>query len=87
MFTKNVNVSQFRHYLPPVNNPESVFYQADEDVQYFNEIYLNGEFQVMFSEIETIISYYEVHKGCSQINSGEGGGSRSRDKRVFQVWI
>ena len=40
--TSNLNVSHLEEYLKAVNNPNSVFFQPDEDAIDFNERYLNG---------------------------------------------
>ena len=42
----------FACYFKAVNYPESVFYTPYEDVLYFNERYVKGEIQVMFSELD-----------------------------------
>jgi hypothetical protein len=40
----------FKNIFKSVNDPESVFYQADEDVWYFNDRCFNEELNVMFSD-------------------------------------
>ena len=45
-----------------VNDPNSPFLQPDEDIRYFNDIYLNGELQVMFQELNIVISEQEIKK-------------------------
>jgi len=35
-------------YLKSIYDPESVFFQPDEDILLFNERYLQGELQCMF---------------------------------------
>ena len=47
-------------YFKSINCPDSEFYQPDEDVIFFNEQYVQGEFIVMFDE-------------CSQLNNGKTG--------------
>jgi len=39
----------FQTYFKAANDPESIFYQPDDDVLYFNDRYLNGELDVMFT--------------------------------------
>ena len=47
----------------------SHFFQADEDVQYFNERYINGEFQIMFDELNADISQFEIIKSIKEIKT------------------
>ena len=42
----NFKSSQFYDYFKSINDPDSAFIQADDDI--FNERYLNGDLQVMF---------------------------------------
>ena len=70
----NLNSSQFYAYLKSINNPDSAFFQADEDVLIFNERYLNGELQVMFDELNIEISCSEILKACKQLRTGKSGG-------------
>ena len=62
--SKSLNATHFAKYFKSINNPESVFFQADEDVLNFNDRYLNGELQVMFEELNVNITYMEIkHAG------------------------
>ena len=38
---------RFAEYFQSINNHSDHFYQADEDIIFFNERYLNGEIQIM----------------------------------------
>jgi len=33
----------FQEYFKSVNDPNSIFFQSDEDIMYFNDSYLDGE--------------------------------------------
>ena len=39
----------FQTYFKSAYDSESIFYQPDDDVLYFNDRYLNGELDVMFT--------------------------------------
>ena len=41
--SKKVTSEQFANYLKAINDPEGRFYQADEDVLYYNERCVRGE--------------------------------------------
>ena len=41
----------FLHYPESINYPDSVFSRPDDDGLLFNEIYVQGELDVMFSEL------------------------------------
>ena len=45
----NLTTRDFQTYFKSVNYPESICYQPDDDVLYFNDRYLNGELDGMFT--------------------------------------
>jgi len=65
----------FFKYFKAINYPDSVFYQPDEDVVFFNDRYLNGELDVMFSELNVPFCVDEIVKACKKLNSGKSAGS------------
>ena len=44
-------MNQFSEYFQSINDPKDIFYQAYEDILFFNERYLRGEIQTMFEEL------------------------------------
>ena len=69
-----ISASRFAEYFEAINNPSDHFYQADEDIIYFNEWYINGEYQVMFAELNVEISYLEIKKAVKQLRNGASAG-------------
>ena len=41
-------MNQFSEHFQKLNGPNDRFYQADEDILFFNEQYMRGEIQTMF---------------------------------------
>lgn len=73
--SKKVNSQQFAKYFKAINDPESrVFFQADEDVLYYNERYVKGELEVMFQELDVRISLREIRKGIRLLKNGKSSG-------------
>ena len=72
--SSNLNVSHFENYFKAVNNPDSVFFQPDEDAIDFNERYLDGELQIIFDELNDEISRAEIFKACKELSVGKSGG-------------
>ena len=64
----------FATYFKAINDPESRFFQADDDVLLFNERYVNGELQIMFQELDTEISLSEIKKGIKLLKNGKSSG-------------
>ena len=60
----SIDASKFSEYFQAVSDPNDRFYQPDEDILYFNERYVKGEFQVMFEELDIPISFEEIKKGA-----------------------
>ena len=69
-----MSASRFSEYFRAINNPDDHFYQADEDIIFFNERYLNGEYQVIFNELNVEISYEEITKAVKQLRNGASAG-------------
>lgn len=63
--SSNVSADNFASYFKAINNPENHFYQADEDILYFNDRYLDGELQVMFAELDIEITLEEIDKSIN----------------------
>lgn len=70
----SIDVKMFSEYFQAINDPNNRFYQADEDILYFNERYMQGEFQVMFDELNLPISMEEIKLGVSQLRNGTSAG-------------
>ena len=70
----SISSSRFADNFQAINNPTDHFYQADEDVVFFNDRYINGEFQIMFEELNGEISYLEIQKAVKQLRNGASAG-------------
>ena len=71
---KNISVDLFDKYFKAINNPEDPFFQADDDILYYNERFLNEEAQVMFDELNVDITSNEIQKAISQLKQNRSGG-------------
>lgn len=72
--TSTVSLSTFEDYFKSINNPEDQFFNPDEDIIYFNERYVNSEFQTMFHELDVQINEAEIYTAISQLQSGRSSG-------------
>ena len=70
----SVTSEKIAEYFQAINNPNDTFYQADDDILFFNERYIRGEFQVMFEELNAEISLFEIQKAVKQLRNGASGG-------------
>ena len=70
----NIKSDTFSEYFQSINNPNDRFYQADEDVLFFNERYVNDEFQIMFEELNIPLSYSEVLLAVKQLKNEASAG-------------
>ncbi len=70
----NISTDSFLRYFRAINDPESVFFQADDDIIQFNEIYLRTEIHIMFDELNVELSHDEIYKGISQLQNSKSGG-------------
>ena len=70
----NIKSDTFSEYFQSINNPNDRFYQADEDVLFLNERYVNDEFQIMFEELNIPLSYSEVLLAVKQLKNEASAG-------------
>ena len=73
-FYSHISANRFAGYFKAINNPEDAFFQLDEDGIYFQERFLDGEVQVMFSELDVEITREEILKAIKQLKSEKSGG-------------
>ena len=71
---KTLKSQHFANYFKAINNPDSRFFQADEDVLLYNERYVQGEIGVMFQELDEQISISEIRKATLSLKNGKSGG-------------
>ena len=71
---KCLPTNTFAEYFKSINNPDSVFFQPDEDILYFQQRFLDSEIQVMFSERDVEITKEEIIKSIRQLKNGKSGG-------------
>ena len=80
----SVTSEKFAEYFQAINNPNDTFYQADDDILFFNERYIRGAFQVMFEELNAEISLFEIQKAVKQLRNGASGGPDLFLNEVFK---
>ena len=71
---KTLTSQHFAEYFKAINNPDSTFFQADDDVLLYNERYVKGELEVMFQELNVEISLNEIRKGVQSLKCGKSSG-------------
>jgi hypothetical protein len=71
---EKIPADTFAQYFKAINSPDDRFFQADEDILYFTERFLNGEMQVMFEELDSVIGESEILKGIKQLKNNSSGG-------------
>lgn len=71
---QSLSAQNFYEYFKSLNGPNSVFHQADEDVIYFNERFINSKLQVIFSELHREITLQEITHAIQQSNTNKSGG-------------
>lgn len=72
--SKTLTSKHFADYFRAINDPETRFFQADEDVLIYNERYLKGELGVMFQELDVEISLTEIRKAVQSLKNGKSSG-------------
>ena len=71
---KGLSTNTFAEYFKSNNNSDSVFFQPDEDILYFQQRFLDSEIQVIFSELDVEITQEEIIKSIRQLKNGKSGG-------------
>lgn len=66
--------SSLEEYIKAVNIPDDTFFAPDDDILYFNESYMNNDFQIMLRELDLFISQQEIVYAIPQLTSGRDCG-------------
>ena len=48
--TKTPSSSKFSEYFKAIHDPNTPFFQPDEDILYYNDCYVKDEMKIMFNE-------------------------------------
>ena len=70
----NIPLTTFERYFKAVNNPDSEFYVADEDVLLSNDRYIREELDIMFEELNVPITQQEISKSIKQLKNNKSHG-------------
>ena len=65
----SISSKQFADYFKAINDPGDRFFQIDEDILFFNEQYVRGEFQIMFDELNGEILRTELLTAIKQLRT------------------
>ena len=79
-----MSATDFEDYFRAINNPDYHFFQPDDDIIDCNERFLNSEIQVMFDELNTVITEEEIRKAIFHLKNGRSGGP---DKLLNEFFI
>jgi len=66
--------ADFLDYFKSINDPDSISLQPDEDVLHSNERYVQGELDVMFSELNAPFVVNDIIKAGKQLKNGKSAG-------------
>ena len=83
----NLNTDDFYTYFKAINNPNSHFFQSDEDTEIFNETCINNELQIMFSELDTAITHSEIYKACNELRNNRAEGPDHLINEFFKYGV
>ena len=83
--SRSLSAQKFGDYFKAINDPNTAFYQADEDVIFFNERYFQSEVQIMFSELDEEISIEEIKTAIKQLKNNKSGGPDRLLNEFFRV--
>ena len=64
----------FADYFKAINDPKGRFYQVDDDILFYNECYVRGEFQIIFDELNSDILKDEILTAIKQLRNGASSG-------------
>ena len=70
----SINAKQFAEYFKAINDPGDRFFQVDEDILFYNERYVRGEFQIIFDELNCEIQTNELLSAIKQLRNGASAG-------------
>ena len=84
--SNSISAQKFRNNFKSINDPDTPYYQADEDILQFNNRFLNSAVQIMFSELDEHISEQEIVSSIKKLHSGRSGGPDRLLNDFFHSW-
>ena len=84
---KALSADIFADYFKAINDPNDTFFQPDEDAILFNERYVKGEFQVMFDELNIMLSEQEIRVAINQLKLGKSCGPDNVINELFRYGV
>ena len=70
----SISSKKFADYFKAINDPEGRYYQVDDDILFYNERHVRGEYQIMFDELNTDILNDEILTAIKQLRNGASSG-------------
>ena len=70
----SISSKQFAGYFKTIKDPRDRFFQIDEDILFFNERYVRGDFQIMFDELNSEMLRTELLTAIKQLRNGASSG-------------
>ena len=84
---KALSADIFADYFKAINDPNDTFFQPDEDAILFNKRYVKGEFQVMFHELNIMLSEQEIRVAINQLKLGKSCGPDNVINELFRYGV
>ena len=66
-----------------INTPGIAFYVPDDDIVASNDMFIRGELDVMFEELNLPLSRNEISKAIKQLTNNKGAGSDNMINEFF----
>ena len=60
------NKTKFAGYCEAINDPNTPFFQPDEDILYYNDCYVKDKMKIIFNELNVELSMEEITKAIKQ---------------------
>ena len=80
----NISLSTFERYFKATNTRDSAVYELDDDIFASNDMYIRGELDVMFEELNLPLSRNEISKAIKKLKNNKGAGL---DKTMNEFFI
>ena len=74
-------IYKFSRYFKAINDPNDRFFQADDDIIYFNEHIAQKELEILFNELDLPFTEDDIKRGLTSLHNGKAMPNRNSVKR------
>jgi len=71
---QNISIDTFTRYFKSINDPNDIFFQAADDIIYFNEHIAQNQLEIILNELDLPFTEDDIKRGLTSLHNGKSVG-------------